>query len=81
MKNPVWVVKEVEPKKDYTLHLTFEDGSKKIYNARHLLEKRLFEKLKNPTFFLRARVENGSVVWSDEIDIDPEVLYYNSFTC
>ena len=29
MKSPVWVVKEVQPKEDYTLLLTFADGSKK----------------------------------------------------
>ena len=29
MKNPVQVVKEVQPKEDYTLLLTFADGSKK----------------------------------------------------
>ena len=31
MKSPVWVVKEVQPKEDYTLLLTFADGAKKVY--------------------------------------------------
>lgn len=29
MKSPVYVVKKVQPKEDYTLLLTFADGSKK----------------------------------------------------
>lgn len=75
MKNPVWVVKEVQPKEDYTLLLTFADGEKKVYNARPLLEKNIYYKLKNLAFFLCAKVEYGTVVWDDDIDIAPEHLY------
>lgn len=75
MKSPVWVVKEVQPKDDYTLLLTFADGSKKIYNARPLLEKALYSWLQNLAFFLSAKAECGTVVWSDDIDIAPEHLY------
>ena len=78
MKIPVWVVKEVEPKKDYTLLLTFADGEKKIYNARPLLEKAIYPPLKSPAFFLCAKVECGTVVWNDDIDIAPEHLYQYS---
>ena len=52
MKNPVWVVKEVQPKEDYTLLLTFEDGTKKIYDASQLLEKSIYSSLKNIAFLL-----------------------------
>lgn len=78
MKNPVWIVKEVQPKEDYTLLLTFADGAKKIYNARPLLEKAIYSPLKNPTFFLSAKAECGTVVWSDDVDIAPEYLYEHS---
>lgn len=75
MKNPIWVVKEVQPKEDYTLHLTFADGAKKVYNARPLLDKAIYSRLKNPAFFLGAKAECGTVVWDDDIDIAPEHLY------
>lgn len=75
MKSPVWVVKEVQPKENYTLYLTFADGTRKVYNAYPLLEKNVYAQLKNLTFFLGARVECGTVVWSDDIDIAPEHLY------
>ncbi len=75
MTSPVWVVKEVQPKDDYTLILTFADGAKKVYNARPLLEKAIYSRLKNLAFFLRAKAECGTVVWNDDIDIAPEHLY------
>ena len=75
MKNPEWVVKKVRPGKDYTLLLTFEDGSVKIYDARPLLDKPICSELKNLAFFMRAKAKHGTVVWSDEVDIAPEHLY------
>ena len=75
MKSPVQVVKKVQPKEDYTLLLTFADGSKKGYNARPFLEKIIFSQLKNLSFFLGAKTECGTVVWNDNIDIAPEHLY------
>ena len=75
MITPAWVVKEVQPKQDYTLLLTFADGTRKIYDARTLLNKPIYSQLKNITFFLRAKAEYGTVIWNDDIDIAPEHLY------
>ncbi len=75
MKTPVWVVREVTPKEDYTMNILFADGSKKIYDARPLLEKKIYKELHSLPFFLKARAEHGTVVWSDEVDIAPEHLY------
>lgn len=75
MITPVWVVKDVQPKDDYTMILTFADGTQKIYDARPLLDKDIYAQLKNITFFLCAKAECGTVVWNDDIDIAPEHLY------
>jgi len=75
MKNPVWVVKNVKAQKDYTLIITFENGEQRIYNAQPLLKEQMYEALKNPAFFLKAKVDCGTVIWNDEIDIAPEHLY------
>jgi len=75
MKTPAWIVREVQPKEDYTLLLTFADGVKKIYDARPLFEKSIYAQLKNPAFFLSAKADCGTVVWNDDIDIAPEHLY------
>ena len=79
MNTPQWVVKDVQPKADYTLHLTFADGSKKIYDAHPLLRKSIYSKLKNTAFFLCAKAECGTVVWDDDTDIAPEHLYEYSY--
>lgn len=75
MKNPAWIVKDVQPKEDYTLLLTFADGAKKVYDVRPLLEKDNYSQLRNPAFFLRAKADCGTVVWNGDIDIAPEHLY------
>lgn len=75
MKNPIWIVKEVKAQTDYTLLITFADGKQRIYNARPLLKKAIYSSLKNIAFFLDAKVDCGTVVWNDDIDIAPEHLY------
>lgn len=75
MGKPVWSVREAYPREDYTIFLVFEDGSKKIYNARPLLEQPILAPLKDLSFFMRAKAEYGTVVWSDDVDIAPEHLY------
>ena len=75
MKIPVWVVKDVEPKEDYTLLITFESGEKRVYDARPLLEKKIYEELRNPAFFMKARAEYDTVIWTEDLDIAPEHLY------
>lgn len=75
MNTPSWVVKDVHPDKDYTLLLSFADGSKKVFDARPLLDKDIYARLKDLPFFLKAKVECGTVVWDDETDIAPEYLY------
>lgn len=63
------------PRKDFTLTVTFQDGSVKVFDARPLLELPIYERLRNIGFFMRARVECGTVVWDDDIDVAPEYLY------
>ena len=78
MNVPVWVVVDVQPKEDYSLLLTFVSGEKKVYDARPLLKKAIYEQLNDITFFLGAKAECGTVVWSDDIDIATEHLYEKS---
>lgn len=78
MSNFHWSVRAVEAREDYTLLISFADGSKRIYNARPLLDLRIYEKLKHLPFFMCAKAEFGTVVWSDDIDIAPEHLYEQS---
>lgn len=75
MRTPNWVVKEVCPRNDYTLLLTFADGQHRIYDAAPLLQKPIYAELKNLSFFLSAKVDGDTVIWNEDIDIAPEHLY------
>ena len=62
MGNPAWVVKEVIPRKDYTLLLTFEDGKNGIYDFCPDLSRPIFRKQQNIDFFMQAKALYGTVV-------------------
>ena len=75
---------QVVPFEDYTVYVYFEDGKIVCYNAKPLLNKKVFEPLKNIDFFMKARtILNGTLAWdvsgdrdcSKCLDIDPEMLY------
>jgi len=73
-----WIVVSVKASKDYKLFLTFNDGKKKVFDCKPLLEQKINEPLKKLEFFLKARVDHHTVSWNEELDICPEYLYENS---
>ena len=75
MAEPSWVVKGVRAHSDYTLDISFADGSLRRYDAHRLLEQRGYAALKNLTFFKQARPMYDTVGWSEDLDISPEHLY------
>lgn len=72
---PKWVVKDVQTLEGYKLLVTFVQGERKIYDMAPLLEYPVFKPLSNKGLFKSARTDGCTVVWNDEIDIDPESLY------
>ena len=71
-------VENVKAENDYTLHMQFSDGTRKIFDFRPLLSKRIYQDLNNLHLFLRAKTDGCGVVWNDDIDIDPTYLYEHS---
>lgn len=78
MSTPKWVVRQATAHSDYTIDLVFEDGQRKTFDATPLLEDSFFAPLRQLPRFLAARVECGTVVWGDDIDMAPESLYEQS---
>ena len=74
---PRYVI-NVIPKDDFLLFLEFDNGEKKEFDCKNIFDKKPFQVLKDKSFFKKAKVEFGTVVWSDEIDIAPETLYFES---
>lgn len=65
----------VEPRKDNTLLLVFENHEKRLFDMTPYLDKKPFTKLKGSPLFMQAMVAYGTVVWPGNIDIAPETLW------
>lgn len=77
-------VVQVIPHENYIVEVLFQDGKIVNYDVNHLLEKGLFNLLKDLKFYKeRCTVMNHTLAWdmSGEydpqncIDIDPDMLY------
>lgn len=68
----------VEPRKDNTLLLVFENQDKRIFDMTPYLDKKPFTKLKGSPLFMKATVVYGTVAWPGNIDIAPETLWEHS---
>ncbi len=65
----------VEPRKDHTLLLIFENQEKRLFDMSPYLNKKPFIKLRMSQLFMKATVAYGTVVWPGNIDIAPETLW------
>jgi hypothetical protein len=57
------------------LRLKFENGEQRRFDMAAYIEQKPWVRLKSGNTFFGAFVENGTVVWPGNIDIDPETLY------
>jgi hypothetical protein len=71
-------VTAVEYKSKYKLIITFENNEVKEFNLSPYLHYPVFELLNDESFCNKARVFNGTVVWDDITDFDPDTLYLES---
>ncbi len=69
---------QVKAVPDYKLQIQFADGQLQIFDMKPYLIYPAFADLCQNNLFLSARVSNGTVVWTDEIDISPDTLYLKS---
>jgi hypothetical protein len=75
--NPDIEVTSVSPLKDFSLRYSFTTGEEMLYNMLPLLEKGNFRRLRNPKVFDSVSIQDGTVVWGDDIDMAVEELYLN----
>ena len=71
-------VVRVAAQEDYTLLLVFENGERRRFDMKALLDRKPFSRLKDSPLFLKATVAYGTVVWPGDIDIAPETLWDRS---
>jgi len=72
-------VKAVVPQNDYTLLLTFENNEERILDMKPYLEiGPVFWALKDIRMFNTVRISARTIVWENNADLDPEILYESS---
>jgi hypothetical protein len=70
--------KDILYKSPYNLIVTFTNGEVKKFDLQPYLDYPVYEDLKNEAYCSKAKVCNGTIVWDDEIDLDPDRLYLES---
>ena len=80
-RSPLFDVTAVESLPGFVLRLTFENGEVRRFPMSRLLarESTVFTPLRRVSLFRQVFVENGTVRWPGGADIDPELLYEQSF--
>jgi hypothetical protein len=71
-------VKEVTPSSDYKLNLLFENGERRLFDMSPLLDKGIYQTLKEGSMFNRVKVTLDFIEWPNGVDIDPDRLYEES---
>jgi hypothetical protein len=68
-------VTHVQTLQNYELLVSFADGGKRLFSMLPYLQYPAYKVLSQPEKFALAHVENGTVVWPEEIDMSPDTLY------
>ena len=70
-----WKITQLNVLPDYRLEVVFRDGTSGIVDLSDEPFDGVFEPLANPTFFEKATLKNGVVVWPGGLDIAPDAMY------
>ena len=70
--------KKIESIEPYKMVIVFTNNEVKEFNFTPYLHYPVYTSLKNISLFTKATVFNGTVLWDDETDFDPDTLYLES---
>ena len=69
---------EVEPKENFVLKLTFENGEIRFFDAKPHFQCEFFRPLSDPEYFVQVRSVSGTIEWPEGQDFCPDTLYLES---
>ena len=68
----------IKYKSPYKFIITFDNREKRIFDIQPYLHYPVYEALQNESFCSKAKIQDGLVVWNEDIDIDTDRLYLES---
>ncbi|TCO09170.1 DUF2442 domain-containing protein [Natronoflexus pectinivorans] len=72
-------VKDVKALDNYILLLTFENNEVKRFDMKPYLHISVYQQLKDEKVFKSVKPSFDTIEWNKDIDIDPEILYSESY--
>ena len=72
-------VKNVKAIENYLLLLKFENNEEKIFDLKPYLNTGKFKELKDEKLFKSVKISFDSIEWDNCLDLDPELLYQESY--
>ena len=70
----LWITK-AEYVNDFKISIQFNTDEKGTVDLKNKLDKKIFEPLKNETFFKNFKLNNWTIEWENGADFSPEFLY------
>jgi hypothetical protein len=64
----------VEPLANYKLRLILSDGRRGTFDVAPLIDRGVFQELKDPEYFRQVYVDDDTIRWPHEQDIAPETI-------
>ncbi len=74
-------ITHVEARPGHRLRVGFENGEERLFDVTPLLDKGVFQELRNEAYFQRVRPVWGGVEWPDEQDLSADTLYCAGTPC
>lgn len=71
-------IMNVKPLDNYCIELIFTNQECRLFDVKPYLSIGLFRELQDKALFNGIRAFNGSIVWPNELDLDPDTLYLDS---
>jgi hypothetical protein len=71
-------IESVQPLDDYRLEVLFENGERRVFDAKPYLYRGVFIRLQDRALFAAARVVAGSVEWPGGVDLSYDTLFLES---